>query len=110
MNDLILNGGAGFGAGQFAELSAGTGTNAINLLDGKITQSGATRLVTYSGAIARSLKIASRIDGSGTLQLVGQGAIINNEENTFSGKWEIETGATLIFNNARSVGSADIEV
>lgn len=110
VNNLILSGGASFAAGQFAELAAGTGTNVTNLLDGTITQSGATRLLTNGGSIARSLKIASRIDGTGTLQLVGQGAIISNADNTFSGNWEVENGATLTFNNAGSVGTADIDV
>ena len=110
VDNLILSGGAGFGARQFAELAAGTGNNEINLLNGTITQSGATRLVTYGGSTNRRLKVASRINGSGTLQLVGEGAIIDNEGNTFSGTWEVATGATLTFYNAGSVGSADIDV
>lgn len=109
VDNLILAGGAGFGAGQFAELAAGTGNDATNLLDGKIVQSGATRLLTFSSN-TRSLKIASQISGSGTLQVVGQGVIVSNAENTFSGEWEIQAGATLQFSDAGGVGTADINV
>jgi hypothetical protein len=107
VNDLILAGGAGFGAGQFAELAAGTGVT--NVIDGKITQSGATRLLAFGGATARKLKILSRIDGDGILQATGEGVIINNLANSFSGTWQV-AGGSLVFENAGAVGTADIEV
>ncbi|MDA7888831.1 hypothetical protein N9A86_05570, partial [Akkermansiaceae bacterium] len=109
VNDLILEGGASFSAGQFAELAAGTGEGVTNVIDGNMTQSGATRLVTYSPQ-ARSLKVLSRINGDGTLQVTGEGAIIDNAANNFSGAWEVANGSSLIFENAGAVGSADIEV
>jgi hypothetical protein len=110
VNDLILQGGSGFGVGQFTELAAGTGEGVTNVIDGKITQSGATRLLTNGGSIMRKLKVLSRIVGDGTLQLVGEGAIIDNASNSFSGAWEVAGGSTLVFENAGSVGAADIEV
>ena len=110
VNHLILQGGAGFGAGQFAELAAGTGTAVTNVIDGRITQSGATRLVTYGGATARKLKVLSEIEGDGTLQVTGEGAIINDPENSFSGTWEVAADSTLVFEHAGAVGTADVEV
>jgi len=108
VNNLILAGGPSFGAGQFAELAAGTGTNDANVLNGTIFQSGATRLITYSGAIARSLIIRSQISGNGTLQAVGEGVTITNDSNTFSGTWD--TSTSLVFNSGGAVGTADVEV
>jgi len=110
VNDLILEGGTSFDPGAFVELTAGTGTDEINVLDGTITQSGATRLVTYGGSIARSLKILSEIDGDGTLQVVGEAAFVDYAENTFSGLWQVDDGARLQFSSAGAVGTADIEV
>ena len=108
VDDLILAGGAGFGSGQFAQLGAGTGTNATNVLEGTITQSGATRLSTNGGSINRSLLINSQISGSGTLQATGAGVTITHAGNTFSGTWE--TSTSLVFTNGGAVGSADVEV
>ena len=108
VNNLILAGGPSFGAGQFAELAAGTGTNDANVLNGTIFQSGATRLITYSGDIARSLIIRSQISGNGTLQAVGEGVTITNDSNTFSGTWD--TSTSLVFNSGGAVGTADVEV
>ncbi len=110
VNQLVLEGGAGFASGDFAELAAGTGTGVTNVVDGNITQSGATRLLTYGGTIARKLKVLSRIEGDGRLQLVGEGALISNSANSFSGDWEVAGGSELIFENAGAVGAANIEV
>ncbi|WP_168441990.1 LamG domain-containing protein [Pontiella desulfatans] len=107
VNHLVLAGGAG---ANYALLAAGTGNNAINVLDGTITQSGASKLLTYGGSIARSLNVLSQINGDGTLQVVGEGAMIDNAANAFSGTWEVADGATLTFNNAGAVGSANIDV
>lgn len=110
VGNLILEGGPGFGPGESAELAAGIGTGVTNVLDGVVSQSGATRLLTYGGSIARRLKVLSRIDGGGTLQVVGEGAIIDAAENSFAGTWEVTAGSSLVFSNAGAVGSADIHV
>jgi hypothetical protein len=110
VNDLILQGGPSFNTGQFAELAAGTGTSVTNVIDGRITQSGTTRLLTFGGSTARKLKVLSRIDGDGTLQVTGLGAIIGNLANGFSGTWEIASGSSLVFENAGAVGAADLNV
>lgn len=110
VDKLILEGGAGFGSGEFAELAAGTGTGVTNVLDGAIIQSGTTRLTTYGGDIARRLKLLSRIDGDGTLQVIGEGAIIEDAGNRFSGSWQVGSGSSLVFSSAGAIGSANIEV
>lgn len=110
VDKLILRGGAGFSVGQFAELAAGTGTGVTNIIGGHITQSGATRLLTFGGSNARKLRVLSQIEGDGRLQLVGEGALIDNAANRFSGVWEVAGGSELVFENAGAVGTADIEV
>lgn len=109
VEDLILAGGTSFAAGQFAELAAGTGSSVTNVIDGKITQSGTTRLVTFD-SVMRRLKVLSQISGDGTLQVIGEGAVIDNSGNLFSGLWQVASGSELVFENAQSVGSGNVEV
>lgn len=109
VDDLILEGGSDFSAGNFAVLAAGTGSNATNVINGNITQSGATRLLTFA-SVARKLKILSLITGDGTLQVTGEGAIIENSANRFSGFWEVAEDSELVFESSGSVGTADIVV
>jgi len=115
---LILEGGA---AGNYADLTAGTGSDLNNVLDGKITNSGHSRLLSFhaysGGVISRSLKVLSVIEGSGVIQAAegsegygGENVIIDNAANTFSGTWEVGTASTLIFNNAEAIGTSDIKV
>lgn len=119
IDQLVLEGGASFGAGDFAELAAGTGSSVTNALGGTITNSGFTRFLTYGSsggsAIDRSLKVSSRIGGSGRIQAQESGEglssiTIANGSNTFSGTWEIAEGSTLIFEQGGAVGRADIEI
>lgn len=110
VDQLILKGGSGFSSGDFAELAAGTGSGESNVLDGRITQSGSSRLLTNSGSIARQLKVLSQIEGDGTLQIVGEGTTIANPGNTFSGTWETSDGSRLVFESGEAVGSAGIIV
>ena len=39
----------------------------------------------------------SRIDGDGTLQVTGEGVVIDNLANNFSGIWEVTGGSTLVY-------------
>jgi hypothetical protein len=121
VDNLILSGGTSFSPGEFAELSAGTGSNLTNVLDGIMTNSGHTRILTFENAsgnpLNRNFKIHSQINGTGRLQAwEGQGGqggatlTITNTSNSFSGTWETGTGSTLVFENAGAVGEAAIEV
>lgn len=110
VNELILEGGPSFSAGNFVEITAGTGIGVTNVLDGTITQSGASRLVTYGNTIQRRLRVLARIHGDGTLQVTGEGVTIDNAGNSFEGLWEVSDGSELVFENAGSVGSAEVVV
>ena len=120
VDSLILQGGSSYGAGDYAELAAGTGSSITNALAGGITNSGTTRFLSYGsvggGAIERSLKVSSRIGGSGRIQAKENSAeglssiTITNGNNTFSGTWEVAAGSTLVFEQGGAVGNADIEV
>ncbi|MDA7881626.1 LamG domain-containing protein [Akkermansiaceae bacterium] len=117
---LILQGGSSYGAGDFAELAAGTGSSITNALGGSITNSGTTRFLSFGsaggGPIERSLKVSARIGGSGRIQAKEGSAeglssiTITNGNNTFSGTWEVAAGSTLVFELGGAVGDADIEV
>ncbi|WP_168441989.1 LamG domain-containing protein [Pontiella desulfatans] len=107
VNNLILAGGTG---ANYTQLAAGTGTGEINVLDGKVTNSGASRLVTYA-SVTRSLKVLSQISGDGTLQAGGGASVIvDNAANTFYGTWEADAGTTLTFTSGGAVGTADVDV
>lgn len=120
IDSLFLQGGSSYGAGDYAELAAGTGSSITNALAGGITNSGTTRFLSYGsvggGAIERSLKVSSRIGGSGRIQALentGEGLssiTIANGGNTFSGTWEVAAGSALVFELGGAVGDADIEV
>lgn len=120
VNQLILSGGSSFSQGAFSELAAGLGNGATHAIGGTITTSGHTRFLSYrtpsSNSISASLKVLSRISGSGRIQAFDQPAnglgtiTISNPQNTFLGTWEIATGSSLIFDNPGAVGTADIEV
>lgn len=121
INNLLLQGGDSFEAGEFAELSAGRGSSVTNVLSGNLTNSGYTRVLTFDqvdGApLERSLTISSRIAGTGRIQSwegqAGQGGellTITNPANTFAGTWEAGAGSTLAFANPEAVGPAAIEV
>lgn len=120
VDQLILEGGSSFTTGNFAEVTAGTGNNATNVLAGTITNSGYSRFLTFGtvggSAIARSLRVQSLIAGSGRI-LVFEGSglalssvFIDNPDNAFYGTWEVAPGSALVFNNAGAVGTANIEV
>lgn len=116
VTQLLMNGGSSFAAGDFAELAAGTGTNATNVIAGAITNAGYSRFLTFGNAIARNLKVLSVIAGYGRIQALEGSAqrlssvIIDNPNNSFYGTWESGEGSSLIFNNAGAVGTANIEV
>jgi hypothetical protein len=120
VDQLILEGGSSFTTGNFAELAAGTGNDETNVLDGHITNSGFSRFTTYGKVggsnINRSLKVQSRIVGSGRIQAFENSAdgissvIIEYPDNSFHGTWEIAPGSTLVFDDAGAVGTANIEV
>lgn len=120
VDQLVLAGGSSFAPGNFAEVSAGFGTNATNVLDGTITNSGYSRFLTFgrvgSSTIARNLRVSSLISGSGRIQAVEQSAellssvFIDHPENSFSGTWEVAPGSSLIFAEEGATGSANIEV
>jgi len=120
VDDLVFSGGTSFNVDEYCMLVAGTGNNTTNVLDGVITHSGYTRFMTYraysGGDLFRSLRVQSRIEGSGYIQaweagaLGGENLIIDNAANTFSGTWQVGASSTLIFNNGGAVGAADIEV
>ncbi|MFC7335953.1 LamG-like jellyroll fold domain-containing protein [Haloferula chungangensis] len=119
IDQLVLEGGASFDAGDFVEVTSGTGSSVTNALGGAITNSGFTRFLTYGSSggspIDRSLKVSSRIGGSGRIQAQESGEglssiTIANGSNTFSGTWEVAEGSTLIFEQGGAVGSADVEV
>lgn len=109
VDNLILEGGSTYSAGDFVELAAGTGSGVTNIINGSITQSGTTRLLTFS-SVARKLQILSLINGNGIIQVTGEGAIIENSANRFSGLWEVAENSELIFETGGSVGPADISV
>ncbi|MDF7823485.1 BNR repeat-containing protein [Pontiellaceae bacterium B12227] len=112
VNDLIATGGT---SGKFVNLSAGTGNNIANHLDGTLQNDGFTRLSGYGNATGpRNIRISSKISGTGVLHSTGTSAYphtctIANPNNTFSGVWESSIGM-LTFENGGAVGAADIEV
>lgn len=117
---LILNGGGSYAAGEFVEITAGTGTDLTNVLGGTLANSGYTRLTTFGivggNPISRSLKVQSLVSGAGRIQArenTGSGlttVTITNPANTFSGVWESENGSDLVFTNAGAVGMGALEV
>ncbi|WP_411845034.1 hypothetical protein AAFN60_14195 [Roseibacillus persicicus] len=117
---LILNGGNSYSAGGFAEVTAGTGSDLANVLDGTLMNSGYTRLTTFGNAggnaISRSLTVQSLVSGTGRIQVrenTGSGlttATMTNAGNTFAGDWEVESGSHLLFASAGAVGAGAIEV
>ncbi|MFC7335955.1 LamG-like jellyroll fold domain-containing protein [Haloferula chungangensis] len=120
VGQLLLEGGSSFASGEFAELAAGTGTNATNVIDGIITNSGHSRFLTFGtvggNLTARNLRFLSLVFGSGHIQALEGSAlrqssvIVENAGNSFYGTWEVAEGSSLVFENAGAVGTADIEV
>jgi hypothetical protein len=120
VSQLFLEGGSSFASGDFAELAAGTGTNATNVIDGTITNSGYSRFTTFGtvggNLTARNLRVLSLILGSGRIQasegsaLRQSSVIVENAGNSFYGTWETGPGSSLVFQNAGAIGTANIEV
>lgn len=118
VGEINLEGGPSFGSGNYAEITAGTGTGTTNVLNGVLSNTGYSRLVSYGGTIQRSLKIDSQILGDGFIRIIeslSSGAnasdvILTNASNTFSGTWEIHSQSRAIFENAGAVGDSSIEV
>ena len=116
VGQINLNGGPSFSAGNYAEITAGTGNSVTNVLDGVMVNSGYSRLVSYGNTIARSLKVQSQILGSGFIRIFesqtsGVSAItFANPSNTFSGTWEISSQSRAVFENAGAVGDSSIDV
>jgi hypothetical protein len=117
---LVLEGGASFSAGSFAEITAGTGSNLSNVLAGALANSGFSRLTTFGvvggNPISRGLRVDSLVSGTGRIQVresSGSGltsVTLTNPSNTFSGVWEVENGSRVVFENAGAVGAGEIEV
>lgn len=118
VGQINLNGGPSFAAGNYAEITAGTGTGATNVLDGVIVNSGYSRLVSYGGTTLRNLKVHSQILGTGFIRIAeslssatnASSITFTNSGNTFSGTWEIHSKSRAIFTNAGAVGDSNISV
>lgn len=115
VGQINLRGGASFTPGEYAEITAGTGTGVTNVIDGAIDISGYGRIVSY-GTVDRSLKVHSQVTGSGNIQIFesltsGASSItFTNAANTFTGSWEVSAQSRLIFANAGAVGDSSIDV
>ncbi|MFC7335939.1 BNR-4 repeat-containing protein [Haloferula chungangensis] len=115
VGQINLRGGESFTPGEYAEITAGTGSGVTNVLDGAIDVSGYGRIVSY-GTVDRSLKVDSQVTGSGNIQIYesltsGISSVrFTNDSNTFSGLWEVSDQSRLIFENAGAVGDSSIDV